>query len=386
MGSGRRRIRGTLLGHGLRRVAELTIIALLVEYVLLPQFHHSAHDLKQLVTFDSPWLLLVLGAEAASLAAFARATLTMLPHDVRPSWWRVLRIDLSTIALSHSVPAGGAAGTALGLRLMREADVPVADATFAKVAQGIGSGVVLQVLMLAALATAVTLVGLSPLFTTLAVVAMVVIALVVTIAVLLRVGRRRLAAVVARATGWMPLVRPGAGHRVVTAAADSLDAVLRDRRRLAGAVAWSTANWLLDALALWASVRSFGHSLSFVGLMLPFCIASTLAWIPVTPGGLGFVEAALVPLLVGFGTPKTTALLGLLTWRLVAFWLPIPLGGVAYASLAARSRRMLRPPVPAPLDLDEPAGGPGARHPGATGTGTGDSGHPDPVSDRARTR
>ena len=56
----------------------------------------------------------------------------------------MLRIDLSTIALSHCVPGGGAAGTALGTRLLTRAGVPTADALFAKLAQGIGSAVMLQ--------------------------------------------------------------------------------------------------------------------------------------------------------------------------------------------------------------------------------------------------
>jgi uncharacterized protein (TIRG00374 family) len=95
----------------------------------------------------------------------------------------------------------------------------------------------------------------------------------------------------------------------------------------------------MDALALWCAVRAYGHALSYLELMVPFGVASTLAWIPITPGGLGFVEGALVPLLVGFGTPQATAVLGVITWRLVAFWLPIPLGALAYVSLTTSRRR-----------------------------------------------
>ena len=58
-----------------------------------------------------------------------------------------------------------------------------------------------------------------------------------------------------------------------------------------------------------------------------------LAAIPVTPGGLGVVETVLTSSLIGFGTPRGVAILGVLSYRLINFWLPIPLGGVAFLSL-----------------------------------------------------
>ena len=44
------------------------------------------------------------------------------------------------------------------------------------------------------------------------------------------------------------------------------------------------------------------------------------------PNGLGVMEATLSGILVGFGTPRTIAIWGVIAWRLVNFWLPIPLG------------------------------------------------------------
>jgi uncharacterized protein (TIRG00374 family) len=110
----------------------------------------------------------------------------------------------------------------------------------------------------------------------------------------------------------------------------------------AASAGWSAANWLFDALALWCSVTAFGHVLGYDGLLVPFCLANTAAWIPLTPSGLGIVEGVIVPTLVAFSTPRGIALLGTTSWRLLNFWLPIPLGAAAYASLphaAAPARR-----------------------------------------------
>ncbi|HKO83706.1 MAG TPA: flippase-like domain-containing protein [Actinomycetota bacterium] len=55
-----------------------------------------------------------------------------------------------------------------------------------------------------------------------------------------------------------------------------------------------------------------------------------LALLPFTPGGLGFVEAGLVGMLTVAGVPGSDALAATLLYRLAAYWLPIPAGGVAY--------------------------------------------------------
>ena len=53
-----------------------------------------------------------------------------------------------------------------------------------------------------------------------------------------------------------------------------------------------------------------------------------LALIPLTPGGLGFVEAGLVGTLTLAGVPGSDALAATLLYRLVSYWLPLPAGGV----------------------------------------------------------
>lgn len=82
---------------------------------------------------------------------------------------------------------------------------------------------------------------------------------------------------------------------------------------------------------------------------MAYGLAYVLAAIPVTPGGLGVVEGVLVPSLVGFGATPGAAIVAVLGYRLVNFWLPIPVGAGAYLSLrvggdrlAAKRREELR--------------------------------------------
>jgi hypothetical protein len=62
-------------------------------------------------------------------------------------------------------------------------------------------------------------------------------------------------------------------------------------------------------------------------------LANILAVIPITPGGLGIIEGILIPALHGFGVPLDVAAPAVLGYRVVNFWLPIPVGGVSFLSL-----------------------------------------------------
>ncbi len=61
-------------------------------------------------------------------------------------------------------------------------------------------------------------------------------------------------------------------------------------------------------------------------MLLAFCGAQLLAQIPVTPGGLGFVEAGLTAMLALTGVSAGDAVLATFAYRLFSYWLPLPVG------------------------------------------------------------
>ena len=76
-----------------------------------------------------------------------------------------------------------------------------------------------------------------------------------------------------------------------------------------------------------------------INLLVAYGLANILAAIPLTPGGLGVIEFTLSGALVGFGLPASIAYLSVISWRLINFWLPIPLGGASYLSLRVSTMR-----------------------------------------------
>jgi uncharacterized protein (TIRG00374 family) len=92
----------------------------------------------------------------------------------------------------------------------------------------------------------------------------------------------------------------------------------------------AAANTGFDYLALLCALRAVGAAPRPSLVLLAYTSAQLLTLVPFTPGGLGFVEAGLVGTLKLAGVPGPQALTATLLYRLVAYWLPIPAGAVAY--------------------------------------------------------
>jgi len=67
-----------------------------------------------------------------------------------------------------------------------------------------------------------------------------------------------------------------------------------------------------------------------------YAAANIAGAIPVTPGRLGVIEVTMVAVTVGFGAPRPTAVLAVLGYRVVNYWLPLVPGAVAYLRLRLR--------------------------------------------------
>ena len=87
---------------------------------------------------------------------------------------------------------------------------------------------------------------------------------------------------------------------------------------------------MLDYLVLVTALVAVGARPRASLILLAFAGSAVLGMIPITPGGLGFVEVGLVTMLTLAGIPGPDATLATLAYRLFQFWLPIPAGAVAY--------------------------------------------------------
>ncbi len=333
---GRRRER--LLPRSVRRSLVAFALILVVELLIAPQLAGAHKALHLLSSVQPAYIGVGIVLEAAALLAYARLTRTVLPQGSL-GLATIARIDLSTLAVSHVLPGGTAAGTGLGYRLLTEKGVAGADAGFALATQGIGSAVVLNLVLWLALLVSIPLRGFNPLYGTAALVGVLLFAAFAALVVLLTKGEARADRVLRAVAARIPFLDEETVSGLMRRLATRLRELATDRGLLARAIGWAAANWLLDAASLWVFLAAFGHGhfISLDGLLVAYGLANVMAAIPVTPGGLGVVEGILVPVLVGFGSYRGVAILGVISYRLVNFWLPIPVGALSYLSLRVGS-------------------------------------------------
>jgi non-canonical purine NTP pyrophosphatase (RdgB/HAM1 family) len=318
-----------------RHLAELLLAGFLIEYFVVPNIGGTHKELHVLASANPLLPLAGLGCEVLSLVAYFQLTRSLLPKRSDPGFATVSRIELSTLALSHVVPGGNAVGYSLGYGLLMRAGVPGADAGVALAAQGLGSAVVLNAIFWLALLASLPLYGFQVAYLLAAIVGLVLMTAVGALVVLFTRGNEGATRLLRTIGARLPFMHHETLPRLFSRLVERLGELAKDRRQLARALSFAAANWLFDAASLFFFVAAFGRWEDPIALLVAYGLANILAVIPVTPAGLGIVEGSVIPILVGFGAPRSIASLGVLGWRLVNFWLPIPVGGLSYLSLRA---------------------------------------------------
>jgi uncharacterized protein (TIRG00374 family) len=321
----------TPLPRPVKRVLRLLVMLAIINYLVIPQL--TRVDFRLLLKVNLWLVLLGTLLQVGKLVTYTIMTRAVVPLGRTPDFWTLFRVQLSSYAVSHVVPGGTAAGGVLAYRLLTTAGMRGTDAAFAMATQGIGSAVVLNVILWLALLVSIPLRGFNPVYGTAALAGVILIGGFSAAVILLNRGEERAVRVVRAVAGRVPFLDADAVERVTRGVAERVQALAADRNLLLRATGWGTASWLCDAASLWVFVGAFGYWVPVDGLLIAFGLANILAAIPVTPSGLGLVEGWLIPSLTGFGATRSAAVLGVLAYRLVNFWLPIPLGGLAYLSL-----------------------------------------------------
>jgi len=173
--------------------------------------------------------------------------------------------------------------------------------------KGMGSTVVLNVLLWLSLVISIPLSGFRPVYVTVAIVGAILLGLMAALVVgLTRAGSGPGASSGRSATRSLGRRRTAGEHRA--AGRRGAAPAGRDRGVMTRSLIWAALNWLLDAASLWLHrrVRQLHQP---VGLFAAYGIANVLGAIPITPAGLGVIDSVTPVLLVSFGLTRSVATL-----------------------------------------------------------------------------
>ena len=339
---------GFRLSRRRRRVAGKTLfllVSLVSLYVLLPSLLEVFTSWRDLFDLTPAWVAIALGAQALSFVAVWELQRIALGGG---GWFPVSLSQLAGNALGRVIPAGAAAAMALQYRMLAQAGFP--GTRIASALTGVSVLLFGTMLALPLLSLPAFLAG--PVDRGLVQAAVLGAALfVVTLVggVLAFVWDRPL-----RVVGEMSetaLNHTLRRSRPISGLPDRLLAE-RDFLRQAFGSRWRTAvlasggRWIFEYVALLACLRAVGAEPNPSLVLLAYVAGCFLSMVPLTPGGLGFVEAGLTGMLALAGVGGAQAAVATLAYRLISFWLPIPVGAVAYAAFWRRyriGRSSLRP-------------------------------------------
>jgi putative heme transporter len=114
--------------------------------------------------------------------------------------------------------------------------------------------------------------------------------------------------------------------------------VATGRRAIAPLVALGLVAWTADAACLWATSRALGVALPASAFPVAYIVGAVIIAVPILPGGLGGVEAAMPLVFTAAGASYADAALVVVCWRIVSFWTPTVAGLAAWASLVVERR------------------------------------------------
>jgi uncharacterized protein (TIRG00374 family) len=311
------------------RHAVLLVVTGVSLYLLAPALLEVFGAFDQLDDINPLWFLVMVGLQVGSYGcmwAVQRLAIRMR------RWGPVVTSQLASNAFGRVVPGGVAAAGAMQYAMLVRAGVPGAAAASGMTASSIlvfGTLLALPALAVPAIVTGATV---APGLLHAAIAGAVLFLAILAIGAACVVWDRPLELI--GRTAQRVRNRLLRRREPLTGLPDRL---IRERdivldvlgRQWWEALLGAAGRWVLDYLTLLAALYAVGAQPRASLVLLAFFAAQLLGTLPLTPGGLGFVEAGLTGTLALAGVTAAAAVLATLAYRIVAFWLPIPAGGVA---------------------------------------------------------
>jgi putative heme transporter len=316
------------------------VVALAVAVFFLRRTLPSVADMRRaLAAADARWLGVAAAAQVASIAIFAlQQRRLLLAYGGRISVHRSMGLTVARTAISIALPGGAAVSGGYAVAEFRRRGADVASATAMTVlagAQSLGALALVYLVWFVSVGYRAAG-GSAPVHAGYAAV-MVGVGVGAVYAgrwLLRRDWRVREA----------PPQRSGAVRRrvdtVAALAADTVrNAASLSTKDWAVGSAYAMGNWVFDIACLLFTARAFGLRVGLLGVVGAWLAVQLVRQIPVTPGGIGIVEAGLIVALVASGATGGTAAGVVLTYRVLSCWLIAPIGLLAWVGLQASDRR-----------------------------------------------
>src|ERR1700691_6611310 len=274
------RVRRKFLPRNVKITLMVLFLFFVGEYILLPELASARREAHQLSHLNIIWLILGALLEVAALVAYTQLTHTVLSPGA-PDRWRIFRINMWALAISHTLPGGQVPGTAASYKLLTDANVSGSTAAFGLATQGIGSAVVLNGIFWLALLISIPLQGYNPLYGFAAILGVLLLAIFGGVIFFLTRGEKQAGIFLKKVANRLPFVRAETVTSLVQKVADRMKILFTSSDLLVKAGIWAAANWLLDCGSLYVFLLAFGAHVSPIDVLVAYGLANILGVIPI---------------------------------------------------------------------------------------------------------
>ncbi|BDA64233.1 lysylphosphatidylglycerol synthase transmembrane domain-containing protein [Actinomyces capricornis] len=295
------------------RTVIMAVVATVAIWTVLAQLNFE--QVSAAVAAANIWW--ILAGLIFSLATYVGAGLTLAAFSPqRLSVWKSTEVHLASSVVALVAPAG-VGGAAINLRFLQRKGVPTATGVATVALVQVVQFVVTVILLIVLAATTGQSTGLTLPSGWLLVAAGLIVILVAGVLM------------VPQARTWVwAKIEPT--YRQVW---PRLVWVMSNPMRLAVGIGGAVVLTLSYILSFSASLWAFGYTLPFSVLAITYLASNTVGSVVPSPGGIGPVELALTAGLVAAGIPSGVALSTAIVYRLVTFWVPIPVGWLSLQRL-----------------------------------------------------
>lgn len=334
-----------LLADRRKLLGGLAVVVLIVFgiYVVFPKLVGLDDAVRKLDNAVWYWLVVAIAFNVAAFGAYValfRGVLRGTREDAvqrRLDFRASYQITMAGLAATRIFSAAGAGGIVLTYWALRKAGMPRRRSACRMVAFIVLTyGVYLIALIVfGILLRTHVLPGDAPFGGTVvpAVVAAILMAVFLLIALIPQDVERRIQRHAGGYRHTRYLTRLAKGPATLATGVRTAIAYVRHPQRGALAVGGAVGFWAANIGVLWASFEAFGGDIPFAVLVQGFFVGMAANLIPSPFGGVGSVDAGMIGAFVLFGIDESIVFPAVLTYRVIAFWLPIPPGIVAFFQL-----------------------------------------------------
>jgi uncharacterized protein (TIRG00374 family) len=328
------------------QTAIAVILLLIAIYVLVPKVIGLKGALSKLEDGDPVWIAIGVAACVAAFGAYVALFRGVVGERlIHLEWSESYQITMAGLAATRLFSAGGAGGILLTYWALRKAGMERRQAVCRMVAflVVLYSVYLLALVIFGTLLRTGVLSGNAPLTGTVIPAALAGLAIVIglLIALVPEDFERRIERHTSGHFGRFAQRFAKAPATLAQGTRTAIDFV-RHPRSGALAIGGAIGFWAANIAILWASFHAFGVHVPLGVVVQGFFLGMVANLFPLAPGGVGAVDAGMIGAFVLFDLPSTAVFAAVLTYRVIAFWLPIPPGIIAFFQLRKTVQRWER--------------------------------------------